>query len=324
MITVPTTLILGAGASKPYGFPTGNELRHKIITRFQNGNAIEMYERAFDLSSVIIQEFERDFRQSGDPSIDVFLERRPKLVQIGKTAIAESLIPFENVDSLFNEDEQPLHNKGWYNYLLDAMTERTHNNFSNNQLKILTFNYDRSLEWYLSKALKSRYGFESLQEGYELVKTIPIIHLYGTLGGLPWMKDSRAYEPSLGISDIIKARDEIRIISDGGEFLSKRKPVYSSQDASQTSWDTFIAFEEAHNYLMKSKRIIFLGFGYNSTNLSRLRLEELSNEIDFFGTAYGMTVKEMEHAQKQIGHAVEFGENDWGILRFLREKITLD
>lgn len=33
MIANPTTLILGAGASKPFGYPTGAELRRQIIKR---------------------------------------------------------------------------------------------------------------------------------------------------------------------------------------------------------------------------------------------------------------------------------------------------
>jgi hypothetical protein len=32
MINKPTTLILGAGASAPFGFPTGNELKEKVLS----------------------------------------------------------------------------------------------------------------------------------------------------------------------------------------------------------------------------------------------------------------------------------------------------
>ncbi len=31
MIRTPTLFILGAGASRPFGYPTGNDLRHKIL-----------------------------------------------------------------------------------------------------------------------------------------------------------------------------------------------------------------------------------------------------------------------------------------------------
>lgn len=31
MINAPTTLILGAGASSPYGFPSGQQLMYKIL-----------------------------------------------------------------------------------------------------------------------------------------------------------------------------------------------------------------------------------------------------------------------------------------------------
>jgi len=36
MIKEKTVLILGAGASKPYGFPTGEELRREIIDNYVN------------------------------------------------------------------------------------------------------------------------------------------------------------------------------------------------------------------------------------------------------------------------------------------------
>ena len=32
MIETPTVLILGAGASKPYGYPIGSELKSRIIS----------------------------------------------------------------------------------------------------------------------------------------------------------------------------------------------------------------------------------------------------------------------------------------------------
>jgi len=36
MIDTPTLFILGAGASKPYGYPTGAELRTDIVKQFVN------------------------------------------------------------------------------------------------------------------------------------------------------------------------------------------------------------------------------------------------------------------------------------------------
>ena len=42
MITMPTVFILGAGASKPYGYPTGSELKN-IILRNLEGEPISGY-----------------------------------------------------------------------------------------------------------------------------------------------------------------------------------------------------------------------------------------------------------------------------------------
>ncbi len=38
MITKPTVFILGAGASKPFGYPTGNELKDLIVKHFDPGS----------------------------------------------------------------------------------------------------------------------------------------------------------------------------------------------------------------------------------------------------------------------------------------------
>jgi hypothetical protein len=130
--------------------------------------------------------------------------------------------------------------------------------------------------------------------------------------------------PSSAEKDIFEARDNISIISDGREFLYDNKSVMSSPPLPKSTITRFSAFTKAHEKLAESEQIIFLGFGYNSTNISRLGLNKLHNSIKIFGSAYGMTKKEMEFAAKHIGHHVEFGTSDWGILEFLRERINFE
>jgi hypothetical protein len=74
MISKNTVLVLGAGASYPYGFPLGKQLKQKILS---------LQERPDDYSAVHelgylerdISEFQRRFRGSQLDSIDLFLER---------------------------------------------------------------------------------------------------------------------------------------------------------------------------------------------------------------------------------------------------------
>ena len=101
MIKIPTVFVLGAGASKPYGYPTGIELRNKIIHRF--------HERLnnFSFSGKELSEANRRnlihksqdltvrFERSGIYSIDKFLSLNTNLSNIGRMAIAHHIIQAE-------------------------------------------------------------------------------------------------------------------------------------------------------------------------------------------------------------------------------------
>ena len=103
MITNRTVLILGAGASHPYGFPTGKELRNEIILGCAGGRtpplANSLLECGF-IESQIIQ-FGNVLRLSGQVSVDRFLERRKEYLEIGKAALAISLVTKEDLQRLF-------------------------------------------------------------------------------------------------------------------------------------------------------------------------------------------------------------------------------
>jgi hypothetical protein len=104
VIEKKTVLILGAGASVPYGFPTGAELRRDILAslgnegRFQNYHALGYTERHW------LENFRRDFWRSQQPSIDAFLESRPDHLELGQLVIADFLMPNERRYDLHPED----------------------------------------------------------------------------------------------------------------------------------------------------------------------------------------------------------------------------
>src|SRR6266536_2084560 len=103
MITIPTVLILGAGASCPYGFPTAKKLKRLICDAFSSPET---------RASVVLSglcgyrphkffEFREAFRKSGVSSVDAFLEHRTDFLEVGKLAIAYCLIPFEDEARLY-------------------------------------------------------------------------------------------------------------------------------------------------------------------------------------------------------------------------------
>ncbi len=107
MIREETIFILGAGASKPYGYPTGAELRKKIINKFRNqyhSNTV-VFEQINTFKEDLInhsESFLNKFELSSTKSIDLFLSRNPKFMDIGKLAIKLSIYNSE-LESKFRE-----------------------------------------------------------------------------------------------------------------------------------------------------------------------------------------------------------------------------
>ena len=116
MITKPTTLIPGAGASAPFGFPTGYQLLRHVING-ANTNPGHTNPNVFsDFSKSQIDEFRDSLEKGGKISVDAFLEHRPEFIPIGKLAMAIALIQFEHEPHLFKRD-----GKSWYEYLFNQL-----------------------------------------------------------------------------------------------------------------------------------------------------------------------------------------------------------
>ncbi|HET8580462.1 MAG TPA: hypothetical protein VFL31_05635 [Nitrospiraceae bacterium] len=123
MLSRRTVLVLGAGASRPYGFPTGKELIkliHEGTRKPSRHLAEELIECGFQFD--LIQEFGRDLKLSSLASIDAFLEHRKKFRDVGKAAIAAVLIPLEKETS-FEEYNVQQENSPWYDYLIYSIGE---------------------------------------------------------------------------------------------------------------------------------------------------------------------------------------------------------
>ena len=83
-----TVFVLGAGASYPYGYPTGAELRESLIKKpfFHDPTNKK------DLTGY----FRRDFKKSMMLSIDSFLAKNQNHGKMGKIGIAKFIIEKEN------------------------------------------------------------------------------------------------------------------------------------------------------------------------------------------------------------------------------------
>jgi len=298
MIRSGTVLILGAGASAPFGFPCGRalllEIAHgiEVVRSKVGGLGHRLVECGYDRD--LVKRFGRELLLSMQPSVDAFLEKRSEYVEIGKAAIACALIPYERERELYRYPGKGPH---WYEYSFSQMGT-TLDYFKNSQLSVITFNYDRSLEHFLFLALKYSHGLSD-EECEKELKAVRIVHMYGTLGGSLHLEEgSRPYNDEVTPDVAKQCTSAIRILHE------------------DTIDDPEL--DEARELLMHARVICFLGFGYHYVNIRRLRLELLPGDSELFGTAYGKTAQEQERIRPYLPK-ITMGGEEIGVLRFLRD-----
>jgi len=293
-----TLLVLGAGASVEYGFPSGGDLLQRIINDLgTSGSRTIEYVRRQEYRHQV-EPFRTALILARPTSVDVLLERRAEFLDIGKACIAAALIPCEASSNL-----QPVA-RTWYDELLDRLTDAGPDGFHKNRLSIVTFNYDRSLEHYLFTALQHRWGLSD-EDCVRLMKMIPIVHIHGQLGAFPPLADGtgRPYGAALDDASLQQAMAEIRIIHEGA---------------------TSASMEAARGLIEAAGKIAFLGFGYHPTNVERLGVIGLKNRY-VSGTAFGLLGGEQSRVRAMIATSpsIDLGHDRWDVRQYLREKPIL-
>lgn len=252
MITKPTLFILGAGASIPYGFPSGAKLRTQICAEATKPDSklASFLELFFKIPKTDFIEFVSSFQRSRLASIDSFLSRRTEFSEIGKLIIASLLVPKETA-ATFNESIDD----DWYFAFWNALVSNvsTLEDLKKNNVQIYTFNYDRSLEAYLHIAIVSTFKC-SADEALNAISHFNIHHVYGSLGvyGPPQEHQSniRPYFNKYDPVDIRIAADTLRVI-----------PEARADDA---------IFRKAKEAFLWAEHVCFLGFGFDPLNVERL------------------------------------------------------
>lgn len=296
MLEKPTVLILGAGASAPFGFPTGIELSRQLVAELRPGHAaFKSLQDCCEFLDEQIAEFRDAFLYSGKNSIDAFLEHRTEFLTIGKTATAALLINYERAGKLFDFDNS------WLRYLYNRLNT-SFEEFDQHQLSIVTFNYDRTVEHFFFTSLKNSYGRPD-EECKDALSNIPFIHLHGSLGDLPWQgKNGRDFSPHID-------RDTLSVATQGIKIIHEKIDDGRDKD-----------FERAKSLMSNSKQIFLMGFGFNRTNIERLGLNEL-NTHKTMGTCVGLNAQERSAARRLCAGKVKLVDED--CLTFMRHFLQL-
>lgn len=301
--------VLGAGASKPYGYPTGYELRTEIL-KFSfkiDSNSTGKYTSYLNIPPLELNNhlelFQDTFKKSPFNSIDQFLTNNKGFDKIGRLVITEILNRCEtksNVQDLTDENNHKKlgdrEHENWMSYFFNnffskiigdkGLESLTNNNIN---FKFITFNYDRSLEYYLYSGIYNMYSEvfknsknESLFE--KIISKFKIHHMYGWLDSLNYKEntiiDKYKYQ-DIKSADLIHISQNIHII-----HSEERKKC----------------LQPTRELIQKADTIVFLGFGYDEYNIFNL-LEGsplISTYPKVCGTVFRMTESEINTKQKLL------------------------
>jgi hypothetical protein len=207
-----TVFVLGAGSNLEHGFMLGAELKEQISQRLratQTKNVLKLPEflREVSQSQAWVQEKLGDVAAiraankitsglGGKDSIDDFLDVHIDdlaVNSLGKFTIVDAVLAAERASKLaydgqYHEVDEIALKQGAYLYLWKNLTRNlratelaTLNDRTKTPLKIVTFNYDRSLEQFLFRALAQTYHLDA-DRAARIVRGLDIVHVYGSAG----------------------------------------------------------------------------------------------------------------------------------------------
>ena len=300
MLSKRTVLILGAGASAPYGFKTG---RGQLDwARALGAEALAAHAAPF--SRALVPQLNLTLRDTGERSIDAMLRADSPLLPLAKALMARDLLRAERVIVTPPSEKDSY----WYRTLYAALPRHTLHAFRRAPLAIYTFNYDRSLDYFLWRALAVAFPQATATEVAEALDCIGPFHLHGQLG--------RLYTEAPGNDEVLEYGGSA---SPGDEFSDSdvQKAARQIKLISETyATDEF--FVRAQNAISEADQVVFLGFGFHPDNLAKLRLRDcLRHETQTFASACGLTQQHTNWLRTKFGVAANFGNEGWDVARFL-------
>ena len=243
---VHTVFIVGAGLSAEYGFPLGSALFTKLRELCASSSAEPFHTRVRDAcGGIAIKSMQRALQWSEAETVDEFLaENSDDMRRLVKTAMADILLTDERQFSMraLRDHKGTAYHLLWNKFIADPHAAA--------QTKIITFNYDRSLDFYFYRKATSAMVQVGRHPQLEC-SPVEILHVHGELGETR-PDDSWWHEelPSTSVPVTQKSARTIRVYSEAGELNR---------------------FEKAWEWIERAERVVFLGFEFHESNLQHLR-----------------------------------------------------
>jgi hypothetical protein len=296
MIRTKTTLIVGAGASAELQMPSGSELLSRVAqgfdfsrfgTELQTRDSVMLGQYLGKLGARLgkkddqIAEAAERIRIACKlcSSIDSLLEQYgddPLITACGKLAVVHFICQAEARSLLRLTPRVPgdLPVQGADNWLFQlaqvvtAGVSKSRIEKCFEDLTIISFNYDRSIEHFMPFALVMAYGIP-LKEAQRIVSTrLNVIHPYGSVGRLPW-EGGDAPDVEWGTEqpwNIQNLSMHIRTASEAQRDMTTVRAIRAA--------------------VTGAKRLVFLGFGFHPQNVDLLIDYGLSHDPEIMASTF--------------------------------------
>ena len=271
----------------PYGYPTGAQLIEQIIgvsdRRVMAGgnwahlNLSRDSARSHEFGNFNLQldEFCQTVKKFRPINIDSFLRDNPSLENLGRQLITYLIMTAEhnNNGSIAKYDNTPdVALKGWYPILFEALVSRCDAPEKLHELhglKIITFNYDVSLEYFLAQALLGNERTRPYAK--EIFESIPIIHIFGKVGTVAISEGSLRYSYGRarqlnGYVDDCVNPDAWQITQGGNLHVA----IETKQKHAEVIRDAALA----KKFILDAHQVLCMGFDFHPDNCDLIDIEE--------------------------------------------------
>lgn len=304
-------IVVGAGASKEYGLPTGVELAGKIAQladiRFDYGGR-EMASGDYQIVDTLRTLAKKKNTNQGinpylhaawrirdnmglAPSIDNFLDTHRNdefLVAFGKIAICHSIQVAESKSKLFVDSSQGSHllktagiRETWLVQLFKLLVaQRNYEDFlvALSQITFVSFNYDRCIHQFFYFACTSYFNLD--REGQErLLSALTILYPYGTIGAFSAAESRTSFGIMNYRDQLIEASDQIRTFTEGAESN---------------------LVDQIRQAIGEAEIVMFLGFGFLQLNMDLLFQNGVFPPIRVIGTGKGLSKDSISEVELEL------------------------
>lgn len=288
-----TIFVVGAGASAEYGLPIGSGLREQVVKipltfrPFSPGENREVYKVQKQVFDERNQNYAGQLLRSGVNTIDNWLSCSTvdKAVQTWcKTSIANILLNAELNALVTNKISE---RKNWISVLHNKILSSKNRAYPAKPLEFITFNYDRVIDLSFIQMMQNTYRNNYSDAVNKLGESIIRHRVYGSL------QHNHAYE--------LLERN-----------LSQHRPLYMEDYVAAASGISLIPLERDGDQIcdqgsgiaqrvQKAEFIVFLGFGFDETNLRRLGITPNAKlKARLLSTRFGCNQADLEGIEELL------------------------